>query len=259
MTLTTRSPPPASSRGARASSPVTRPAGRPPTGSRTSCSATTGPEVYDEWVTHKIPFNDPRSSRRRQGRRDPQERQVRQRRLRRRRSRSPAPPSRRAACRSSRASAPCTGRRPSTPTSGPRAPRWPRTATCSRSTCRRNDPAEASRCSAPASSSAAFTDRPEVQAVQPTSPARSSANSRPHEAGDTSPRNKGLDPATPRTRSTSSRGDAQDPNTVFRFDGSDLMPAAVGAGTFWTGMTDWINGKDTKTVLDYIEASWPKS
>jgi alpha-glucoside transport system substrate-binding protein len=24
-------------------------------------------------------------------------------------------------------------------------------------------------------------------------------------------------------------------------------------------MTDWINGKDTKTVLDYIEASWPKS
>ena len=51
----------------------------------------------------------------------------------------------------------------------------------------------------------------------------------------------------------------QDPSTVFRFDGSDLMPASVGAGTFWKGMTDWINGKDTKTVLDYIEASWPKS
>ena len=39
----------------------------------------------------------------------------------------------------------------------------------------------------------------------------------------------------------------QDPSSVFRFDGSDLMPAAVGAGTFWKGMTDWINGKDTKS------------
>jgi alpha-glucoside transport system substrate-binding protein len=51
----------------------------------------------------------------------------------------------------------------------------------------------------------------------------------------------------------------RDPNTVFRFDGSDLMPAAVGAGTFWKGMTDWINGKDTQSTLDFIEASWPKS
>ena len=24
------------------------------------------------------------------------------------------------------------------------------------------------------------------------------------------------------------------------------MPAAVGAGTFWKGMVEWINGKDTK-------------
>ncbi len=51
----------------------------------------------------------------------------------------------------------------------------------------------------------------------------------------------------------------QDPEAQFRFDGSDLMPAAVGAGSFWKGMTAWINGsKDTKTVLDDIEKSWPK-
>ena len=50
----------------------------------------------------------------------------------------------------------------------------------------------------------------------------------------------------------------QDPNTVFRFDGSDLMPAAVGAGTFWRGMVDWINGKDTAATLSFIENSWPK-
>jgi alpha-glucoside transport system substrate-binding protein len=50
----------------------------------------------------------------------------------------------------------------------------------------------------------------------------------------------------------------QDPQATFRFDGSDMMPAAVGTGTFWKGMTAWINGEDTKKVLDTIEASWPK-
>ncbi len=47
---------------------------------------------------------------------------------------------------------------------------------------------------------------------------------------------------------------------VFRFDGSDLMPGAVGAGTFWTEVTAWVIGtEDTKTMLDNIEASWPAS
>lgn len=45
--------------------------------------------------------------------------------------------------------------------------------------------------------------------------------------------------------------------TVFRFDASDLMPAEVGAGTFWTGMVNYISGRDAKTVLDNIEKSWP--
>jgi alpha-glucoside transport system substrate-binding protein len=45
---------------------------------------------------------------------------------------------------------------------------------------------------------------------------------------------------------------------VFRFDASDLMPAEVGAGTFWTGMVDWTTGaKDTEEVTADIEASWP--
>lgn len=46
---------------------------------------------------------------------------------------------------------------------------------------------------------------------------------------------------------------------VFRFDGSDLMPGAVGAGTFWTEITAWIVGQDTETTLKNIEASWPAS
>ena len=46
---------------------------------------------------------------------------------------------------------------------------------------------------------------------------------------------------------------------VFRFDGSDLMPKEVGSGTFWTGMVDWISGESSQDTLDAIEASWPQS
>jgi alpha-glucoside transport system substrate-binding protein len=49
-----------------------------------------------------------------------------------------------------------------------------------------------------------------------------------------------------------------DPAATFRFDGSDAMPAVVGAGTFWTQMTQWILGQSDQTTLDKIEASWPK-
>lgn len=44
---------------------------------------------------------------------------------------------------------------------------------------------------------------------------------------------------------------------VFRFDGSDTMPSAVGNGTFWTGMVDFINGTPAQEVADAIEESWP--
>ena len=44
--------------------------------------------------------------------------------------------------------------------------------------------------------------------------------------------------------------------TTFRFDGSDLMPGGVGAGTFWTGMVDYAGGKDAQTVADEIQSSW---
>eukprot|EP01035_Chromulina_nebulosa_P029147 gene29147-38606_t len=46
--------------------------------------------------------------------------------------------------------------------------------------------------------------------------------------------------------------------TTFRFDGSDLMPGAIGAGAFWTGMVDYVNGKSSKDVADAIQAAWDK-
>lgn len=42
---------------------------------------------------------------------------------------------------------------------------------------------------------------------------------------------------------------------IFRFDGSDLMPAAVGSGTFWKGIMDYVSGTDLDTVLQDIEKS----
>jgi alpha-glucoside transport system substrate-binding protein len=43
----------------------------------------------------------------------------------------------------------------------------------------------------------------------------------------------------------------------FVFDASDLMPSAVGQGSFWTGMVDWTRGTPTAEVLESIESSWP--
>ncbi|HJB10578.1 MAG TPA: ABC transporter substrate-binding protein [Candidatus Brachybacterium merdavium] len=46
---------------------------------------------------------------------------------------------------------------------------------------------------------------------------------------------------------------------VFRFDGSDLMPGPVGGGSFWTAMVEWVNGdKTSQEACDDVEASWPE-
>ena len=46
--------------------------------------------------------------------------------------------------------------------------------------------------------------------------------------------------------------------SVLRFDGSDLMPAAVGAGTFWTEGTSAVNGdKTVDEATAAIDDSWP--
>jgi alpha-glucoside transport system substrate-binding protein len=46
--------------------------------------------------------------------------------------------------------------------------------------------------------------------------------------------------------------------SAVRFDGSDLMPGQVGAGSFWTEMTSYISGKeDLDTALTNIDATWP--
>lgn len=45
---------------------------------------------------------------------------------------------------------------------------------------------------------------------------------------------------------------------IVRFDGSDMMPGAVGTGSFWTGVASYVGGTDLDTVLQDIQASWPQ-
>ncbi len=105
----------------------------------------------------------------------------------------------------------------------------------------------------------AFSDRPEVQAFQTYLSSDTWANEKAKatpEGGWVSA-NKGLDVAnlvSPIDKLSAKT--LQNKDAVFRFDGSDQMPGAVGAGSFWTEMTSWITGQSTKETLDNIESSW---
>ncbi|MFF8837584.1 ABC transporter substrate-binding protein [Streptomyces sp. NPDC015130] len=104
---------------------------------------------------------------------------------------------------------------------------------------------------------AAFADRPEVRAFQEYLASADFANAR-MEKGPFVSAIRGVDPAdaaTPVDRLAIQL--LQDPRTQFRFDASDLMPASVGAGTFWKGAVDWAGGAGSREVADSVERSWP--
>ncbi|MDO5503837.1 MAG: ABC transporter substrate-binding protein [Actinomycetia bacterium] len=107
---------------------------------------------------------------------------------------------------------------------------------------------------------AAFNDTPAVQAFQAylASPEWSNAKAQVSGPGWLSA-NSGLDPANLESPIDQLSFELlTDPNTVFRFDASDLMPASVGAGSFWTNMTAWLaTDKASEQVLADIAASWP--
>jgi len=106
---------------------------------------------------------------------------------------------------------------------------------------------------------AAFNNKPEVQAFQTYLSSDTWANIKAKLSSGWVSANNKLDP-----NNLSSPIDKQsaklltDPKTVFRFDGSDQMPAAVGSDAFWKQATKWITGQDTRTTVDNIEAAWPK-
>lgn len=106
---------------------------------------------------------------------------------------------------------------------------------------------------------AAFQDRPEVDAFMYFAASPEYANERA-KAGSYISANKALDPAnasTPILKTSLEK--LQDPDTTFRFDASDLMPAPVGSAAEWTQFTAWITGQDDATTLANIQAAWPTS
>ncbi|UWR61516.1 ABC transporter substrate-binding protein [Phaeobacter inhibens] len=67
----------------------------------------------------------------------------------------------------------------------------------------------------------------------------------------------GANPANYANDTQRGQGEILTNATTFRFDGSDLMPGAVGAGTFWTGMVDYSSGaKSAEEVAAEIQSSW---
>ncbi len=67
---------------------------------------------------------------------------------------------------------------------------------------------------------------------------------------------KGVDTSKFADEPTKNMNDILLDATTFRFDGSDLMPGGVGAGSFWTGMVDYTGGKDAGEVAGAIQDSW---
>ena len=105
---------------------------------------------------------------------------------------------------------------------------------------------------------AAFSDKPEVEAVVKFLTSAAYANER-LKAGNWLTPNKKADVSLVTDPLEKTFAELLVGSDVFRFDGSDLMPSAVGAGTFWTEMVAWVTGKSTADATKAIEDSWPKS
>ena len=106
----------------------------------------------------------------------------------------------------------------------------------------------------------AFSDRPEVQAVQDYLSSTAWAESRISVAQGWVSANEKVDQSLYKDPIDQlSAKYLADPSATFRFDASDAMPAAVGSGQEWKSMVDWFSGtKDQKQVAADIDASWPK-
>jgi alpha-glucoside transport system substrate-binding protein len=106
----------------------------------------------------------------------------------------------------------------------------------------------------------AFSSKPEVQAVQNylSTPEWATSRIKSSTSGWVSA-NQGVDKSvyTDPIDQLSAKY-LTDPSATFRFDASDLMPAAVGAGQEWKSMTAWFaQGQSIQQVAKDIDAAWP--
>ena len=107
----------------------------------------------------------------------------------------------------------------------------------------------------------AFSSRPEVQAVQNYVSTSDWADARIQVAPGWVSANQGVNQSlyTDPIDQLSAKY-LTDPSATFRFDASDLMPAAVGSGEEWKAMTAWFaQGQSTQQVGSDIDGAWPSS
>ncbi len=107
----------------------------------------------------------------------------------------------------------------------------------------------------------AFSSRPEVQAVQNYLSTPDWANARIKVAPGWVSANEKVDKSlyTDPIDQLSAKY-LTDPNATFRFDASDLMPAAVGSGQEWKSFTAWFGqGESIQQVASEIDNAWPSS
>ncbi|MFK7763987.1 MAG: ABC transporter substrate-binding protein [Roseobacter sp.] len=66
----------------------------------------------------------------------------------------------------------------------------------------------------------------------------------------------GVNPAVYASDTLRAQGEILQNATTFRFDGSDLMPGEIGAGAFWTGMVDYVTGTPAADVAKSVQDRW---
>jgi alpha-glucoside transport system substrate-binding protein len=103
----------------------------------------------------------------------------------------------------------------------------------------------------------AFADRPEVMETMRFLASVDYSNARAPVGGFLSP-NKETDTSLYPTEIEQTFAQILADASPVRFDASDLMPGAVGAGTFWTAMVDITSGRaSVEDAFTTVEESWP--
>ncbi len=103
----------------------------------------------------------------------------------------------------------------------------------------------------------AFNDRPEVRAVMRFLATGDSIKEWVQSGGVVAPHKDAKISWYP-TEANRKYAEILHKADTFRFDGSDMMPGQVGAGSFWKQMVNWVNGDDLDKVLQRIDESWPE-
>ncbi|MGH3679329.1 MAG: ABC transporter substrate-binding protein [Natronosporangium sp.] len=103
----------------------------------------------------------------------------------------------------------------------------------------------------------AFADRPEVVAVQTYLATGEYHTARAEQGAWASANNQVpvetyTDPVFRLVADT-----MQDPEAQFAFDASDLMPGEIGGDYLFSQITEWIVGQDTQTTVTNVENNWP--